>query len=368
VITLETSELFRDLKPEDLRALKSFAQERKYRPGDDIFREGDAGDGIYWVKEGLVEISGIVGQNVRVSFSKVGPGEIFGEMAVLEDKPRSASATAREDTIVYFLERAQMLKLVERSPALSLSLLREISHRLREFNRQYLREVLQTERLAIVGRFARSIVHDLKNPLNIIGLTAEMAGSTHAPPEMRRDAQARIRKEVDRISDMIGEILDFTQGSQSAVILGAFDYGEYVERLLEEIRPEAALKSAALELGSRLPQAKVLLDPKRLRRVFHNLIHNATDAMPRGGKVIVRFIPKKTEIVTEIEDTGSGIAPEIAGQLFEAFVTHGKAHGTGLGLSISKRIIEDHRGWISARNEPGRGAIFSFGLPLANQN
>jgi signal transduction histidine kinase len=366
VVTLETSELFRQLKPDELRILKTFASERTYRTGEDIFKEGDAGDGIYMLKEGLVEISGIVGDNVRVAFSKVNPGEIFGEMAVLEDKPRSASATAREETVVYFLERAPMLKLVEHSPTFSLMLLREISHRLREFNRQYLREVLQTERLAVVGRFARSIVHDLKNPLNIIGLTAEMAGSPHAPPEMRQDAQARIRKQVDRISDMIGEILDFTQGSQSAMILALFDYGQFVQHVLEEIRPEAALKSTSVELVSTLPETKLLLDPKRLRRVFHNLIHNATDAMPRGGNVMVRFIPKKTEIVTEIEDSGPGIAPEIAGQLFEAFATHGKAHGTGLGLSICKRIVEDHHGWISARNEPGRGAIFSFGLPITN--
>jgi signal transduction histidine kinase len=368
VVTLEASELFRNLKPDELSILKGFAQERSYKSGEDIFKVGDAGDGIYSVKRGLVEISGIVGENVRVSFSKVGPGEIFGEMAVLEDKPRSASATAREDTAVYFLERGQMLKLVEKSPTLSLMLLREISHRLREFNQQYLREVLQTERLAIVGRFARSIVHDLKNPLNIIGLTAEMAGSPHAPPEMRQNAQARIRKQVDRISEMIGEILDFTQGSQSAMILAPFEYGKFVQQLLEEIRPEAALKSASLELDSPLPEVMLLLDPKRLRRVFNNLIHNATDAMPRGGKVLVRFIPNKTEVVTEIEDTGPGIAPQISDQLFEAFATHGKAHGTGLGLSICKRIIEDHRGWISARNQPGRGAIFSFGLPVANHH
>lgn len=367
MVTLETSELFRHLKPDELKALKTFARERTYKSGEDIFKEGDAGDGIYVVKEGQVEISGIVGENVRVSFSKVSPGDIFGEMAVLEDKPRSASATARKETTVYFLERAGMLKLLEQSPTFSLMLLREISRRLREFNRQYLREVLQTERLAIVGRFARSIVHDLKNPLNIIGLTAEMAGSPHAPPQMRQDAQNRIRKQVDRISDMIGEILDFTQGSQSTVILAPFEYGQFVERLLEEIQPEAALKSASVELVSPLPQIKLPLDPKRLRRVFHNLIHNATDAMPRGGKVMIRFIRNKTELVTEIEDTGPGIAPEIAGQLFEAFATHGKAHGTGLGLSICKRIIDDHRGWISARNEPGRGAIFSFGLPVGNQ-
>ena len=83
--------------------------------------------------------------------------------------------------------------------------------------------------------------------------------------------------------------------------------------------------------------------------------------------ILLRIVQQDNEVVTEIEDTGTGIAPEIADQLFEAFATHGKAHGTGLGLSICKRIIEDHRGWISARNEQGRGAIFSFGLPLAKQ-
>jgi signal transduction histidine kinase len=68
-------------------------------------------------------------------------------------------------------------------------------------------------------------------------------------------------------------------------------------------------------------------------------------------------------VVTEIEDGGRGIAPEIAGQLFEVFATHGKAHGTGLGLSICKRIIEDHHGWISARNNRDVGRCSPFGLP-----
>ena len=85
--------------------------------------------------------------------------------------------------------------------------------------------------------------------------------------------------------------------------------------------------------------------------------------MSDGGKITVRILPTEQEVVTEIEDAGLGIAPEMAEHLFEAFATHGKAHGTGLGLSICKRIIEDHHGWIAARNKDGRGAVFSFGLP-----
>jgi signal transduction histidine kinase len=86
--------------------------------------------------------------------------------------------------------------------------------------------------------------------------------------------------------------------------------------------------------------------------------------MPKDGRIFLRLEARPTEIITEIQDTGPGIAPEIADKLFEAFTTFGKEHGTGLGLSICKKIIEDHQGRIWARNEPGRGAVFAFALPL----
>jgi signal transduction histidine kinase len=312
----------------------------------------------------LVEISSLVGPEARHVFFRVGPGDFFGEMAVLDDKPRSASAVATQSTSASFIPRAEMLTLVEHSPALALGLLREISNRLREFNRQYLSEVLQAERLAVIGRFARSIVHDLKNPLNIISITAEIADLPQTTPEIRQQSMVRIRKQVDRISELINEILEFTQASHSTFVLAPADYALFIAHLVEEIRPEAALKEVTIELENSPPAVGLLLNPKRLRRVFYNLIHNATDAMPAGGKIFLRFRSDAQEVVTEIEDRGAGIAPEIAEQLFQAFATHGKAHGTGLGLSISKRIIEDHQGWISARSEPGRGAVFSFGLPL----
>lgn len=364
MVTLEASRLFCQLSAAELKALRSIAHERRFSAGQPVFKEGDNGDGLFVVKDGLVEISALVGKDVRRVFSRVGPGEIFGEMAVVECKPRSANAVAAAATEVYFISRDEILILVERSPVLALALLREISQRLREFDRQYLREVLQAERLAVLGRFARSIVHDLKNPLNIIGLTAEMAIMDQVNPEFRRQATERIRKQVERISDMVGEILEFTEASPSACVLAPADYGAFVRQLVEELRPEAALRSATLELEAALPAVHLLLNPKRLRRVFYNLVHNATDAMPDGGRILVRSTRAPNAVVTEIEDSGPGIPPEMDGRLFEAFATYGKAHGTGLGLSICKRIIEDHQGWITARTEPGRGAIFSFGLPL----
>jgi signal transduction histidine kinase len=366
MLVLQNSKLFNGLSPVELQTLQKVVQVEAFPAGHVIFTEGDDGDGFYMIREGLVQISALVGQNERERriLSRLGPGDFFGEMAVVDNEPRSATATADQPTTVYFIPRMDMLAMLEKFPKLAVSLVREFSLRLREFNRQYIREVLQAERLALVGRFARSIVHDFKNPLNVIGIAADLAGMETATLAMRQTARNRIRKQVDRLSNMINEILEFTRGSQSPLVLAETDFRTYVHRLLEEIQPEMGEYSVILECENEPPAVALLLDPSRLIHVFSNLIHNAVDAMPKGGKIKLRFATTAQDVVTEIEDSGSGIAPEIAPRLFEAFATHGKAHGTGLGLSICKRIIEDHRGRIEARNQPGGGAVFSFALPL----
>src|SRR5262249_40850956 len=157
-------------------------------------------------------------------FAKISPGEIFGEMAVLEFKPRSATAVAAVPTQVYFIPRNELLVMLERSPTLSLELLREISQRLRDFDRRYIDETIQAERLAVIGQFARSIIHDLKNPLSIISMSSELISLEHVKPESRENARVRIRKQVERIGDMIGDILDFTNSAQPRTFIGDINY------------------------------------------------------------------------------------------------------------------------------------------------
>lgn len=366
MVALESVELFCRLKAEELAALRRVAQEQTFAAGGEVFHEGDPGDGVYVVQSGLVEISGMINQDTRRVFSQIGPGGLFGEMAVIEQRPRSATATAVQDSTVYFFPRDDMLDFLERSPGFALRLLQVISHRLREFNQYYLREVVQTERLAAIGRFARSIVHDLKNPLNIIGLTTEMACRPEATTEFRALAQSRVQRQVDRINELVSEIIFFTQSTDTTASLTPTDYGVFVGQLAGELGEEAAAKSAKLNLPHPPPAVRVPLNPQRLRRVFFNLVHNAADAMQQGGQISLRFKLYVGEVITEISDTGPGIAPEMSGKLFQAFATHGKAHGTGLGLSICKKIIEDHHGRIWAGNASTGGAVFSFALPVVN--
>jgi signal transduction histidine kinase len=158
-------------------------------------------------------------------------------------------------------------------------------------------------------------------------------------------------------------MLQFTQGAQS-IALAPVNYEKFITQLVGELRPEFEYRSVALELGNPPPAVVLPIDAKRLRRVFYNLAHNATEAMTGDGKLTLRFTQTERELLTEMADTGPGIAPAIAERLFQPFVTHGKAHGSGLGLSICKRIIEDHGGRITARNGHAGGAVFTFSLPL----
>jgi signal transduction histidine kinase len=204
----------------------------------------------------------------------------------------------------------------------------------------------------------------LKNPLTIIGIAADMACEPNIANEARQVAQARIRKQIDRINNMVSDILEFTRGSSVQPALAVMEYAEFARPVIDEITKEIAPKGVTVELVTPVPLVKVPLNPRRLSRVFYNLMFNAVDEMPVGGKIKIHFHTTATELVTEIEDTGEGIAPQILDKLFEAFETFGKPRGTGLGLSIAKKIVEEHGGRIYARNVPNGGALFGFTLPL----
>lgn len=355
---------FAGLLNEELQALENTAKMRRFKAGQTIFRAGDPGDGFYLVETGRVIISAAIGNTESRPLATINAGEFFGEMALLDDAPRSATATAETDTRAFCIGRDELLALLEQRPQLALNLIREFSQRVRSLNRKYIDEILQAERLAMVGRFARTIVHDFKNPLNVIGLAAEMAGMDIATPEMRGHAQTRITRQVARMTNMLNELLDFTRNTSSQLALASVNYAEYVAALGDEIGAEIAEREMTLRVETPLPAVVVQVEPQRLSRLFYNLVNNAVEEMKPGGVITVRASARAGELVTEVEDSGPGIAPEMAQRLFEPFATHGKQNGTGLGLSICKKIVEDHGGKISARSEPGKGATFVFTLPL----
>jgi signal transduction histidine kinase len=120
-----------------------------------------------------------------------------------------------------------------------------------------------------------------------------------------------------------------------------------------------------LECTNAPPSVPVCFNPRRLGRVFWNLVQNAVEAMPEGGAIRLRFECVGGQIATQFKDAGEGIPPEMGDRLFDPFATVGKPAGTGLGLAICRQIIEEHGGRILAGNGQDGGAIFTFTLPRA---
>ncbi len=349
---------------DELAAFERSGQLRAFRAGQTIFSAGEPGDGFYVIETGRVNIAAAVAGGDLRQLASIGPGDFFGEMAVLDDAPRSATAIAETDTAAFFLGRDQLLALLEQRPRLALNLIREFSARVRALNKKYLDEIIQAERLATVGRFASTIVHDFKNPLATIALAAELAAAPDTPAVLRGRSQDTIDRQIGRMSDMLNELIDFTRPAHRVPPLKRAAFAPFAAHIFSELREEIASRGVKLEF-SPPPAAEINLQPSRLSRLFYNLVANAVDAMPDGGKISVRFDLGPDLLSIAIQDTGPGLPPEIVQQLFQPFATHGKSHGTGLGLSICKKIAEDHGGRIWVESLPGEGATFRLTLPLA---
>jgi signal transduction histidine kinase len=363
VTTLAQSKLFSVLPKEELEQILQAAVERDYADGEVIFKEGDPGNGVFVVKNGRVELSSTPQIATNLVLSTMEPGDFFGEMAVIDEQPRSACAKAVGSCTVYFLDSEVIRRMISCSPAFSMNLLKEISFRLRRVNQKHMRELLQAERLNVIGRFAQSIVHDLKNPLSVLMLALELTNQDQELSPATRGHLELARKQIDRIQDLLGDILEFTQGVSSSIPPKKLAYGDLVNQVAKSIRRETESKDVLIETGAIPPGIELSFDSKRISRVLVNLINNAVELMADGGRVKIEVYVKDDVVVTEVVDNGPGIAPEILPRLFEPFATHGKVKGTGLGLSMCQRIIQDHGGWIRGANRPEGGAVFSFGLP-----
>ncbi len=355
---------FAPLLRAELSAAEYASHIRAFRAGDVIFAAGEVGDGLYVIETGRVQISAVVNDGAPRPLASIGPGDFFGEMAVVDDAPRSATAVAETDTTALFLSRTDVMQMLDRHPRLTLTLIREFSNRMRATNIRYLDEIIQGERLALVGRSARTIVHDFKNPLVIIRLAAEVTGATTTTAVMRQKARESILRQVDRMTYMLNELIEYARPSGRLPEMSMVGFAPFLNSLVDDIRQELAQGKVSLDMGNPPPEIDVCIEAPRLSRVFYNLVHNAVDEMPEGGRITLRFTVGGGELRVDMTDTGRGIAPEILPQLFQPFATHGKAQGTGLGLSICKRIVEDHGGRIWAHSDPGKGATFSFALPL----
>jgi signal transduction histidine kinase len=329
--------------------------------GEIIFREGDPGDLLYLVGEGSVKISksGRGGQQETLGF--IQSGNFFGEMALLDGKPRSAMAMAAEPTLLGTVDESTFQHILELAPSrLHMNFLRSVSERLRAVNSHFISEVMRTERLSLVGTMANSIIHDLKNPICIIRCCTDLISMETKDPRLL-ELTAMTGKAVHGMLAMTQELLDYALGSATLSCESVSIWG-----LLDELNQQALslLPGNNIQLAKDIRyEGNVAVDVPRFTRVLCNLIKNAREAMPNGGILTIGSDLVEDRVVIRISDTGVGIPPELLPKLFEPFFTHGKSHGTGLGMAIAKSVVTAHGGNISVSSVRGSGTTVDIRLP-----
>lgn len=221
-------------------------------------------------------------------------------------------------------------------------------------------DMVQTEKLAIVGQLAAGAAHEIRNPLTSVRgfiqlLQKEMSSSPKA------EYIDIIIAEIDRVNAIINEFLKLAKPvTPKRVSCSLGDIFGEIRVLLES---EAFLKNVDfVEEIDHLPA--ILVDKEQIKQVLINIIQNSFDAMPQGGKLIVRAVaePMEGAIKISINDSGFGMDRDIVEKIFKPFYTT-KESGTGLGLSVSRQIIENHGGRIEVDSAPGKGTTTNIYLP-----
>jgi signal transduction histidine kinase len=226
---------------------------------------------------------------------------------------------------------------------------------------EYMARIQRIERLAAIGQVAGGIAHELRNPLNAIKTSAYFLNKARQlSTEKFAEHLGRIDRQVSLADGVITTLSSFAKlpvpELRPVVVI------QCVEETLKN-HPTPDSITVRLDFPESLP--KVDADPQQLQIVFGNLIRNAQDAMPDGGRLTISARQTENNTVNvAFADTGTGIAPEHLHQVMEPLFST-KARGIGLGLAISRSIMEKHEGQLRAESTPGNGSIFTVTLKMA---
>jgi hypothetical protein len=220
-----------------------------------------------------------------------------------------------------------------------------------------------SSRLTAINRLTGGVAHAIKNPLNSIALRLELLRTRVLPevPEAKGEIEV-IAEEIARLDRVVRTFLDFTRPVE--LNSAEFDLIEMAEGVLDLVRPEAEGCGVRIEIERPPAPAPVCGDRELLRQAVVNIVRNALDAMPEGGRLGVRISRSGPEVVLAISDTGPGIPAENRDKIFDLYFST-KEKGSGIGLAMTFRAVQLHGGSIGVESEPPNGATFRLRLPAA---
>jgi len=234
-----------------------------------------------------------------------------------------------------------------------------------EAKRSITRQLDVSQRLSALNRLTGGVAHEIKNPLNSIGLHLEILKERVAGTDEIAEEELRIlRDETRRLDRVVKTFLDFTKPVE--LKLKPVDLGEILGSLCQFLMPEAQSRNVELVVHAPDPAARISGDEDLLKQAFLNLLRNAMEAMPQGGVMDVKVVREPVEFIILIRDNGVGIPSESRGKIFQLYFTT-KTQGSGIGLAVTYRVVQLHNGSIQFESKPGEGTVFELRFPVLEE-
>jgi two-component system sensor histidine kinase HydH len=220
----------------------------------------------------------------------------------------------------------------------------------------------RAQRLSSLGTLAAGVAHDVRNPLNAIKLLSSHAmDSVESDPAIASLQLQTIRREVDRLDDIVTGFLSLAKERELQIEPTPID--SLLEECARLVQEDARARKVEIITDLRASNVSLMIDPKQTKRALLNVLINALEASPEGGRVRMFSRVDDAVCAIEVRDDGAGISPETAERAFDPYYTT-KSTGTGLGLAITRGIVEEHGGTIELTSSEMNGTQALISLPL----
>lgn len=373
---------FHSMPEQSLKKIRDLCIEKTFEPDSILFFEDMPGDSFFIILEGELEIWKRFGQTDELLINTIRAGQPLGEMALIDDRPRSATVRSATRVRAYVINAKDFNELLLTDAAICLSLLKAVTMMVRKSNESHIQdldrqnrelqaaykelkalqdELVSRERLSVIGKFSSLILHDIRNPLSALKSRVGLIQEGFRKKEDLDNALSRIRSDISRMESLAAEFLEYARG-EIRLEMSISNLDSLFERLKDALSLKIERYGVSFIVLNQVHEP-VILDEGRILRVLINACENACKAMAEGGTLTVSARIEGGQLVLETADTGMGMSREFLSHIFEPF--HSKsASGTGLGMVIIKSIIDAHKGTVEIDSEEGKGTLLTIRLPV----
>ncbi|MDD3633389.1 MAG: ATP-binding protein [Candidatus Cloacimonadaceae bacterium] len=356
--------LFDGIDESSIDRIKQQLKSIKFKKGDKIQPEKEKGSCLYVILKGKVEIKkeGKDSEQSITSITVMEEGEFFGEQSFLNAEPCIADAIALEDTELLEIPEEELQRLCFSYPNIMLNLFSALSERINLANERFadsFNEMIRKNRLTAIGKATSKLINDIKSPLTIISLNAQLIETLFPKAE---DLTQGIIKQANLMDELLQETLDYIKGNPTHLIIQKVDMVNFLKDIEDTYGPSLKSRNIELVIENKCSEP-AYFDERRIRRAIINLIRNSSEAIGTSGTIKITANLASNWLQISVIDDGPGVPPAVVADLFKPFISYNKPNGAGLGLSICQKHVLEHKGRLEYTPAKPQGARFDIRIP-----